>query len=172
MLPGFGRTLALLLIVQFSLSSCAATARGTLQPLTAPQGQIEAGNSVALRIVSDSSEVGKDVAARLRERLFGALVAEGLFKQVLPGSEAAEYVLEVTLADTKQVSTASRIWLGSMGGRNRAMATVRLTKTGTTEPVRSFTSTAESAAHPGSADSSMDAAVRLLAQQILKGLRG
>jgi len=170
MLLKVGRSFVPLLVAQFALSACAASARGSLEPMAVPQRDIVPGSTVALAINSDTTADAQEVVTRLRERLFGALVAEGLFTQVVPAHSAAGYDLEVNITEVNKVSTASRVILGVLGGRNRATASVRLSKSGETKPVRSFTATGESAAHPASSESGMEDAVRLLAQEIMLGL--
>lgn len=158
------------LAVALGLQACGT--KGGIELGPEPQRAFAGGTTVALTVVADSSAGEQDAAARIRERLFGALMAEGLFRQVLPPDDTTEYVLQVALFDVKRVSGTSRVLFGALAGRNRIRASVRLSRAGSPEPIRTFTVTGESASHPNSPDAGFEDAVREFVQHLVRGLRG
>jgi hypothetical protein len=70
--------------------------------------------------VAEPLPVHQEVATRIRERLFGRLVSDGIFKAVVHASEPADYRMDVKVRGAREVSTGARIMLGAMIGPNAA----------------------------------------------------
>lgn len=166
------------------LPSCAT--RGAISTSVAPSEPIEANQTVSVRVksalvptpfcavcsIATSTPVSEDAAARLRERLAAALVAEGVFADVLPPTTEAQYTLEISITEARQVGTGARVVAGVIAGRNKVAGSIRLLRSGSSASVREFTASGESASHPMAAEASLDDAVRVLAQNIIQGLKG
>jgi hypothetical protein len=142
-----------------------------LQPKTQ---SIPPGQTVALLVEVDVPEplpVHQEVATRLRERLFGRLVSEGIFRAVVHVPEPADYHMDVKIRGARQVSAIARIMLASASGPNAAAVAVVVRHQATDHLVTVFEATATSESHPLSSESSLDDAVRRAVDRIIEGLR-
>ncbi|MGH6893596.1 MAG: hypothetical protein ACREEP_15200, partial [Dongiaceae bacterium] len=77
-------------------AGCSSSAKMTVRQPKA--GQIESERSVALTLTSEGDEDSREVAQKTRSELYGRLVTEGIFKQVLPADESADYAMDVSLS--------------------------------------------------------------------------
>jgi len=149
----------------------ACNSSGTMTMKTAKTAAIPPGHSVALDVTSAADEDSRDAAHRMRVDLFGRLVAEGIFKEVVAASEPADYKMEVALSGVEEVSQGARIAFGVMAGANELKAAVTLRDAATNAVVTEFNVTGESAAHPMSTENSMDSAIREAATRIITALQ-
>ena len=153
------------------LFTAACSSSGELKMKTAKSASIPPGRSVALDVTSAGDEDSRNAAHRMRIELFGRLVAEGVFRQVVAAAEPADYRMEVALGGVDEVSQGARIFFGVMAGANELTAAVSLRDTATDAVVTAFDVAGESAAHPLSSESGMDAAIREAATRIIAALQ-
>lgn len=161
---------ALLLIVL--VAGCQSS--GTLTVGQVKSSAIPPGKTVALTVepaIENPDEATTEVIQRVRARLFGRLVAEGVFKQVVRPPEPADYKLEIKVQSAREVSTAARIFLGVFAGSNTLALSVLLNDTTTGELVTAFDVTGDSAAHPFSSEAGLDDAVREAVTKIIAALQ-
>ena len=151
--------------------TAACSSSGTLKMKTPKSAAIPPGHSVALDVTSAADEDSRDAAHRMRIELFGRLVAEGVFREVVAAGEPADYRMEVALGGVEEVSQGARIFFGVMAGSNELKAAVSLRDSATNAMVTQFDVTGESAAHPLSTESGMDAAIREAATRIITALQ-
>lgn len=160
---------ALGLVGLLLLSACNSS--GTLAVSTPKSEPIPAGKVVALNVTSAEDEDSRDAAGRLQNDLFGRLVTEGVFKQVVQAGQPADYRMTVALSDVEKVSQASRIFFGVLAGSNELKADVTLMQSTSGAVVEKFTVTGESASHPLSDENGLDDAVREAATKTVQALR-
>ncbi len=153
------------------LLAAGCSSSGTIAVKTAKTGAIPPGKAVALDVTSAADEDSRDAAHRMRNELFGRLVAEGVFRQAVAAGEPADYRMAVALSGVEEVSTGARIFLGVMAGANELKAAVTLDDAASGTTVTAFDVTGESAAHPLSSESGMEDAVREAASRIIAALR-
>ena len=105
------------LLIVGLVSACSSA--GTLT-VTQPKTQgIPPGQTVSLAVAVDVAEplpVHQEVATRVRERLFGRLVSDGIFRAVVLPPEPADYHMDVKIRGAREVSTGARIMLGAIIG--------------------------------------------------------
>src|SRR5438046_2215447 len=96
------------LVLVVLLSACSSS--GTLALKTPKAGSLPQGKVVALKIQAPADKDSQDAANRMRNDLFGRLVAEGLFKQVVQADQPADYRLTMNLSGVEEVSQTARIF--------------------------------------------------------------
>jgi hypothetical protein len=153
------------------LLTAACSSSGTLEMKTPKAAAIPPGHSVALDVTAAADEDSRNAAHRMRVELFGRLVAEGVFRQVVAAGEPADYRMQVALGEVEEVSQGARIFLGVMAGSNELTAAVTLKDAATDAVVTAFDVSGESAAHPLSSENGMDDAVREAASNIIRALQ-
>jgi hypothetical protein len=153
------------------LLTAACSSSGTLAMKTPKAAAIPAGRSVALDVTSAADEDSRDAAHRMRVELFGRLVAEGVFREVVAAGEPADYRMQVALGAVDEVSQGARIFFGVMAGSNELTAAVTLKDAATDAVVTAFDVSGESASHPLSSESGMDDAIREAASNIIRALQ-
>ena len=153
------------------LFAAACSSSGTLKMKTAKSAAIPPGHSVALDVTSAADEDSRDAAHRMRVELFGRLVAEGVFRQVVAVGEPADYRMEVALGGVEEVSQGARIFFGVMAGSNELKAAVSLREAAAGALITAFDVSGESAAHPLSSESGMEDAIREAATKIVTALQ-
>ena len=126
--------------------------------------------SASASVDSSDSEI-REVMQRLQGALFGRLVSEGVFKQVVHENEPSQYFIDVKLMDADEVSQGARIFLGVLAGANSLIVSVTVTDTGKDEHVTNFVVTGKSASHPLSSENDMDDAIREVVDEIILALR-
>jgi hypothetical protein len=151
------------------LSACNSS--GTLAVSTPKAEPIPAGKVVALSVTSAEDEDSRDAAGRLQNDLFGRLVTEGVFKQVVQAGQPADYRMTVALSGVEKVSQAARIFFGVLAGSNELKADVTLVRAGNGAMVEKFTVTGESASHPLSDENGLDDAVREASTKTVQALK-
>lgn len=160
-----------------ALGACSSTGAITMQQ--EKTASIPAGKSVSLNVESDippdanESQISefKEITQRVKAALFGRLVSEGVFKQVLQPTETGDYRMNVTLKSAYKVSQGARILVGVFAGSNKLDADVELIDESTKSTVTAFQVVGESASHPFSTESGLDDAVREAADEILLALQ-
>ena len=163
------RIVLLLALVVAVAAGCSSHATMTMrQPKTSP---IVPGHSVALKFASNGDEDSREVAQELRSELYGRLVSEGLFKQVLSAEEDADYAMDVRLSGVDVVSQGARIFLGVFAGANELTADVVVRDKRSGDIITSFSVTGDSAAHPMSSENDMDDAIDEVVTKIVGALR-
>jgi len=153
------------------LFAAACSSSGELKMKTPKATAIPPGHSVALDVTSAADEDSRDAAHRMRVELFGRLVAEGVFRQVVAVGEPADYRMEVALGGVEEVSQGARIFFGVMAGSNELKAAVTLHEAATDALITAFDVSGESAAHPLSSESGMEDAIREAATKIITALQ-
>jgi len=166
------RELKILSVVLFTVLLVACSSSGSMQLTQAKTAPIPSGKIVALKVglapIPDSSYSGAtEVTRRLKAQLFGRLVSEGAFRQVVQFDEPADYRMEVLLSDTREVSPGARILLGVMAGANSLNASVTLYDQATSSVVTAFDVEGKSASHPFSTESGLDDAIREAIDKIM-----
>ena len=162
--------LALLgLVLVLFVSACNSS--GTLAMKTPKTQAIPAGKVVALSVSAPADDDSQDAAERMRNTLFGRLVAEGVFKQVVQPGQPADYRMTVALSGVEEVSQAARILLGVLAGSNELKADVALVDATTGATVEAFQVTGESASHPLSSENGIEDAVREAATKTVLALK-
>lgn len=163
---------AVLLVISGTLAACSASAKVAVsQPKSA---SISSDSVVALEVKavgSEADEYTESVLQKLRSSLFGGLVANGVFKQVVHPSDPADYRLVVSIDGVRAVSQGARIFLGVLAGENQLAAHCLLTESVNGEKVADFTVTGASAAHPLSSENDMDDAIGKVVEKIVASLR-
>ncbi len=165
------RLVMALLVVSF-VSACASS--GTLIVTQLKTQGIPPGQTVSLSVEPDVAEplpVHQEVATRLRERLFGRLVSERIFKAVVPAPEPADYSMDVKIRGAREVSGAERVMLGVMTGPNTIAVAVAVRNRATNQQITAFEAAGTSAAHPMSPQAGLDDAVREVVAKIIEALR-
>ncbi len=162
---------AAVLAVMFGalMAGCSSSAKMTVQQ---PKSQaISSQSTVALDVTAPGDEDSREVAQNVRSALFGRLVSEALFKQVLAKDEPADYRMTVALSNVDVVSQGARIFLGVFAGSNDLTADVVVIKPDETAAVTKFQVVGSSAAHPLSSENDMDDAIKELVTKIVEALR-
>jgi hypothetical protein len=151
------------------VAGCSSSAKMTVQqPKSEP---ISSQSIVALDVTAPADEDSREVAQNVRAALFGRLVSEGLFSQVVAKDQPADYRMVVALSNVDVVSQGARIFLGVFAGSNDLTADVTLAKGTTIEPIAKFQVVGASAAHPLSSENDMDDAIKELVTKIVEALR-
>jgi hypothetical protein len=119
----------------------------------------------------ESRPIHQEVSSRLRERLFGKLVSDRIFKAVVHSPEPADYRMEVKLHGARQVSTGARIWLGAMAGSNNLSLSTQVYDSSSKRLVSAFDVEAASVSHPLSSEAELDDAIREAVDKIVSALR-
>ncbi len=161
------RLLAFGLIV--ALMGCSSS--GTIEMKQAKTTTIPPGKVVALNVTAPVDDDSTEALHRMRGELFGRLVSEGVFKQVVPVDESADYRMEVNLSNVEEVSQGARIFFGVLAGANELRAAVKVTDSATNQVVTQFAVAGESASHPLSTESGLDDAIREAASKIIGALK-
>ena len=164
---GFG--FALILVAACSSSGAIKMS----QPL---EKRIDNTNVASLSVsMSEAVKTGDDsareVTQRLRGSLFGRLVSEGIFKQVVHDRESAQFHIDVRLMDAREVSAGARIFLGVLAGANSLAVTVTVIDNDANKPVTNFVVTGKSASHPLSPEDDMDDAIEEVVDEIILALQ-
>ncbi len=156
-------------IAAASLSACSAAATMTVaKPKTEA---ISSTSSVALQVTSTPDAESEEVVQKLRSALFGHLVSDGIFKQVVTVAEPADYEMNVTVDHVRTVSQGARIFLGVLAGENKLTAHCDVTNATSNTEVARFDVVGESASHPLSSENDMDDAVSKVVEKIVAELR-
>ncbi len=163
------RRILLLSLVAIVGAGCSSHAKVTMRQPKA--GRIPSGHSVALTLTSGGDEDSREVAQMTRSALYGRLVSEGIFRQILPAEEAADYAMDVKLSDVDAVSQGARIFFGVFAGANELTADVTVRDNLSHQIIAAFSVTGESAAHPMSAENDMDDAVDEVVTKVVDALR-
>ncbi len=158
-------------IVLLSLTVAACSSSGTLQRTQSSNEPIRSNSVAALTVTSASDTESLEAAEELRSRLFGSLVSQGLFDQVVPPSKPADYELSVALSGISEVSQGARIFLGVLAGSNKLSANVKLVDKTDDSVTRAFIVGGESASHPMSSENGMGDAIREASSKIVQALR-
>lgn len=161
-------------IIALFLAGCSSS--GTMTIKTPLNEKIPPGKTAALSVGVDSADKAneddyKEVLSRIRERLYGKLISEGIFKALVLAPEPADYLLDVKVKGARKVSGVSRVMWGVMAGPNVAELSIRLKNTKTEQIISDFDVEGASATHPFSSESGLDDAIREAVNNIAKGLR-
>jgi hypothetical protein len=168
---------ALALSAALALVACSSS--GKLEMARSPSEAIPTGKSVALWVrptlpddrSKQARQAASEAADRLKSELFGRLVSEGIFNSVFQPGEPADYHLDVSVTQAKEVSQTRRFWLGTLAGRNQLTAAVALYDEQTGKLLTDFRVSGESAAVPASSRSDLEDAVHEAADRILLALK-
>ena len=166
-----------LLPVMLALSAC--NSAGRLEMARANTDAIPPGRSVALWVkptLGDHASKGAQEDASetsnwLRAELFNRLVSEGIFNYVFQPGEPADYHMDVSVTEAKEVSQNARFWLGPFAGRNDLAADVALYDEATGDLLTRFRVTGESASMPTSSRTDIEDAVHEAVDKIISALK-
>jgi hypothetical protein len=151
------------------VGGCSSSAKMTMQqPKTET---ISSRSTVALDVTAPADEDSREVAQNVRAALFGRLVSEGLFTQVLARDQVADYRMVVALSKVDVVSQGARIFFGVLAGDNDLTADVTVSKSDAADPLTRFQVVGASASHPLSSENDMDDAIKELVTKIVEALR-
>ena len=159
------------------LAACSSS--GSVEVRKAITDPIPPGKTVTVEVkqvsgdnpTQGSEDEIQETSRRLKAALFGRLVAEGVFKQVLQPGEPADYKMDVTLTSADEVSQGARIFLGVMAGSNSLRAAVEVVETASNRPIADFSVLGKSASHPFSTEAGLDDAVREAVSNIIAQLQ-
>lgn len=140
---------------------------------------IPAGKTVSLTVAAEipadadksAADEYKEVGQRMKATLFGRLMSEGVFRQVLQPGETGDYRMAVSLKSANKVSQGARILAGVFAGSNSLSASVELYENSTNSLVTAFLVQGESASHPLSSEAGLDYSVREAVDEILLALQ-
>jgi hypothetical protein len=159
------------------ISACSSS--GSIQISQPKIIAIPPGSTVSLSVTTvlpedadkDAREDANEVTHRLKSQLFGRLMSEAVFKQVLQPGERADYRMDVRVLNAEEVSQGARIFFGVLAGSNKLAASVSLYDQQTDNLITSFEAGDESASHPMSAENDIDDAIREAVDEIVLALR-
>jgi len=120
--------------------------------------------------IKEPSEEYKESIQQLKNELYGRLVSDRVFKQVVNYEEDAKYKLNVSLVSADKVSQSARMIFGVLAGSNEIKAQVDLINIDTGKELTQFTVSGKSASHPMSSENDMDAAIKEITDKIIAGL--
>lgn len=166
--------LFLLLLILGILSACSSSGEmKVLQPLNETD-RIDHTATTVLNVVPaeglQPDEDLRELILTLRGQLFGRLVSDGVFKQVVHEGDPAKYYVRVQVDAADQVSTAARIAFGVFAGSNDLNVRVEVFEKSTDKSIMTFTASGESASHPFSTESEMEDAIREVVNKIILSL--
>jgi hypothetical protein len=170
-MDAFRRTL-LVTVSLLVISGCSS--KGELQVQRGLDTRIDHGAAASINVQPDErvekTEAMLKAVRRLHAQLFGRLVSEGVFAQVVQAGEAAQYDVQVRLLAATEVSQSARILFGVLAGANELAVRVDVFNTTNHALLVSFTAKGKSALHPLSSENDMDAAIREAVDEIIKEL--
>lgn len=133
---------------------------------------IRTDSIVALDMKTSADSDSQEAMEEMRARLFGLLVSQGIFAQVVAPTKPADYRMEVILSGVDEVSQGARIFFGVLAGSNEITAHVKLTDLIDGRQVASMVVSGESASHPMSSENDMEDAIREVTSRIIQSLNG
>ena len=164
--------LSFLALVFGMLVACASS--GQLKMMQPPTEQIDHNAVTVLTVIPGEGlqpdEDLREVILRLRGQLFGRLVSDGIFRQVVHEGERAKYYVRVRVNTAEQVSMAARIMFGVLAGANELDVRVEVFEESSEISIMAFTVSGESASHILSGESEMEDAIREVVDKIILGL--
>ena len=157
----------------------ACTSSGSIQIAKQKAVSIPPGSTVSLSVTAalpkdaddDAREDASEITHRLKSQLFGRLVSQAVFKQVLQPAERANYRMDVKVLNAEEVSQGARIFLGILAGPNKLTASISLYDQATDNLITAFEVGGESATHPYSSENDIDDAIREAVDKIILALR-
>lgn len=144
---------------------------GKEKPQAAPSARRPGQDSEPAEAQEEKKVNSVRMIQRLRSELFGRLVSEAVFKYVLHPQEKGDYLMEVRVLETEEVSQGARILLGVFAGSNKLQCAVRVVDQANGRLVTEFNVEGESAAHPLSSENGLEDAVREVVSNIIVALR-
>ena len=156
------------------LPACSSSGQMTmLQPLDDTQ-RIDHNAATVLTVVPGGGlqpdEDLSETILSLRGQLFGRLVSDGVFKQVVHEGEPAKYYVRVQVNTADQVSMGARIMFGAFAGGNELDVRVEVFEKSSDQSIMTFTVLGESATHILSGESEMEDAIREVVNKIILSL--
>ena len=112
----------------------------------------------------------REMILNLRGQLFGRLVSDGIFKQVVHEGDPAKYYIRVYVNIADQVSMGARIMFGVFAGANELSVRVEVFEESSENSIMTFTASGESASHLFSGESEMEDAIREVVNKIILSL--
>jgi hypothetical protein len=166
-----------LLCLLIWMSACSSS--GSIQIMKQKTVSIPPGKTVSLSVTAalpdnadnDAREDASEVTHRLKSHLFGRLVSEAVFKQVLQPGEQANYRMDVKVLNAEEVSQGARIFFGVLAGSNKLTVSVSLYDQPADDLITAIEAGGESASHPLSAENDIDDAIREVVDEIILALR-
>ncbi len=144
-----------------------------LQPLK-DTARIDHNATAVLEVVPGKAlqpdEDLRETILNLRGQLFGRLVSDGVFKQVVHEGNPAKYYIRVHVNVADQVSMGARIMFGVLAGANELSVRVEVFEKSSENSIMTFTASGESASHPFSGESEMEDAIREVVNKIIVSL--
>jgi hypothetical protein len=153
----------------FGLFACSSV--GELKVERDFDTRIDHGSAASLSVQLDEqvekTEAVQEAVRRLRYQLFGRLVGEGVFSEIVPSGETAKYDVQVRLLAVTEVSQTSRILFGVLAGANELAVRVNVIDTADQNSLVSFMAKGKSASHPLSSENDMDDAIREAVDKVI-----
>lgn len=160
-----------ILVLALSVLLVACESSGALQVQRTKVAPVEPGRIVALSVTGAQDLETQQVLAQVQDHLYGLLVRRGLFGQVVSPDRPAHYDLFVAVGGVDRKTGVERALIGPIIGPDRIAANVRLGDRVTGREITAFTAYGESAIAPLGEDNDMNAAIRQMGVQIMRGLR-
>ncbi len=161
------------MLLVFALGACSSS--GQVQVTKVKSETIRPGSTVALAVDAVEGSGNEDHVQRglqdVRGNLYANLPASGLFTEVVPAGQPADYEMDIDVTNVRFVSGSARFWGGAFAGANVVSGDVTLTDASNGLEVAKFSATGESASHPISSDSGFDSAVREFSGQVTQTLQ-
>jgi len=153
------------------LSACSSSGQmKMLQPLKETE-RIDHNATTVLNVVPGEGlqpdEDLREIILNLRGQLFGRLVSDGVFKQVVHEGDPAKYYVRVQVNVADQVSMGARIMFGVLAGANELDVRVEVFEESSDNSIMTFTASGESASHPFSGESEMEDSIREVVNKII-----
>jgi len=162
--------IAAMLISSTAINGCNSSAK--ILKHDSSGEEIRPDSVVALTMKSSAESESQEALEEMRARLYGLLVSQGIFAQVVAPTKPADYRMLVVLSGVDEVSQGARIFFGVFAGSNEVTAHVKLTDMVSDREIASFVIEGESASHPMSSESDMEDAVREVTSRIVQSLNG
>ncbi len=162
------RIVSLCVVLAF-LSACSSS--GTLEVVQDKSAAIPPGKTVALSVTSGSDEDSLAIASLIKGALFGRLVSEGVFRQVVHTPEPADYTMTVDLLSAFKATGMERVFVSALLGPDKLAAAVSLHEQATGEQVLAINVTGEAALHQWSPENDVEDAVREAVNRIILALQ-
>lgn len=166
-----------LIFLMVWMSACASS--GSIKIAKQKTVLIPSGKTVSLSVVAtpvnnadaDARKDANEFVHRLKSQLFGRLVSEAIFRQVLQPGEPANYKMDVKVLAAREVSQGARIFFGVLAGSNSFKASVSVYDQTADSLITAFEVGGESASHPFSTENDIDDAIREAVDKIIFALR-
>ena len=167
-------TLSFLALASGILAACASSGQMKMvQPLKDTE-RIDHNAVTVLTVIPDASlhldEKVREVIRRIRGQLFGRLVSDGIFRQVVHEGERAKYHVRVHVNTTEHNPMGAGTMFGNVSGAHKLDVRVEVFEESSDNSIMAFTVFGESASHILFGESEMEDAIRETVDKIILSL--